>query len=80
MGSQQTKVTPEVVAHEKALLDRLRALQLENKEAGDYVFVHDSANEKRANGGTVAVRAAEDISVEQAQEWQKRLLEDPKNR
>jgi len=77
MGSQQSKASPEVVVHERAVLERLRALRSETRdgESSDYVYVHGGALEKAA-----AVRQAEDLSVAQMHDWQKRLLEDPKNR
>jgi hypothetical protein len=77
MGSQQSQLNPEVAAHEKAVLQQLRAMQLENKENSDYVYVSGDAGEK---GSPAALRKAEDLSVDELQEWQKRLLEDPKNR
>jgi len=76
MGSQQSKLDPEAAAHEKAVLDRLRDMRFESQEGGDYVHVHGTADEK----GARVVREAETLSVDETQEWQKRLLEDPKNR
>ena len=79
MGSEQSKTTPEVTMHEKAVLQRLRAMQLENK-GDDYVLVDGDNNEKRSAGAASVVRQAEDLSVDLMQDWQKRLLDDPKNR
>ena len=85
MGSQQSKPALEVAAHEKAVLERLRSMQLESKTGADegYVYVDNGAealNEKASSRATPLMREAEDLSVEQLQEWQKQLLEDPKNR
>ncbi|KAJ9155624.1 hypothetical protein NKR23_g1856 [Pleurostoma richardsiae] len=84
MGSQQSKASPEAVAHEKAVIERLRAMQLDQKAPTDegYVYVdsdNQAANEK-AMGSLKIQRDAGDIAVSQMQQWQDALLEDPKNR
>lgn len=76
MGAQQSKGSPEVmaaVAHEKAILERLQALSSEDG------FVHVD-NEKGAlfNGGIT--RQPEKLAIELTQNWQSKVLADPKNR
>lgn len=72
--------------HEKAVIDRLRAMQLENRESSDegYVLVGngkptETLNEK-ALGALKLARQPGNISVSQMQQWQSHLLQDPKNR
>lgn len=81
MGAQQSKptVTPEVVMHEKAVLERLRSLRLDEEDG--YVCIGD---EKRA-ATAVACDAAsnrepEGLAVHLLESWQSKLLNDPKNR
>ncbi|KAI1307540.1 peptidase C1-like family protein [Xylaria venustula] len=74
MGAQQSKPSSE---NEKALLDRLRSLQLETTEAGDdFVHVDD---EKAAFDGRLD-RSPEGLALPLTHDWQAKLLEDPKNR
>lgn len=86
MGSYQSKQSPEGAMHEKAVIERLRAIQLENKDSSEegYVLVNDgkqpgSLNEK-AMGAMKLSRQPGNVSVSQMQQWQSHLLEDPKNR
>ncbi|EOO01655.1 putative bleomycin hydrolase protein [Phaeoacremonium minimum UCRPA7] len=86
MGSYQSKLSPEAAMHEKAVIDRLRAMQLENRESSDegYVLVSngkptETLNEK-ALGALKLARQPGNISVSQMQQWQSHLLQDPKNR
>ncbi|OTA54686.1 peptidase C1B, bleomycin hydrolase [Hypoxylon sp. EC38] len=73
MGAQQSKSSPEAAAHEKAILDCLQSLKLED----DFVHV-SSEKEVLFNGGIN--REPEKLAVEITQNWQSKLLEDPKNR
>ncbi|KAI2617114.1 peptidase C1B, bleomycin hydrolase [Hypoxylon sp. NC1633] len=73
MGAQQSKSSPETAAHEKAVLDRLQTLKLEDD------FVHVS-REKSALFGNGIARQPEQLAVEITQDWQSKLLADPKNR
>ncbi|KAI0138047.1 peptidase C1B, bleomycin hydrolase [Hypoxylon sp. NC0597] len=73
MGAQQSKSSPEAAAHEKAILDRLQSLKVED----DFVHV-SSEKEALFNGGIN--RQPEKLAVEITQDWQSKLLEDPKNR
>ncbi|KAI1407795.1 peptidase C1B, bleomycin hydrolase [Hypoxylon sp. FL1857] len=73
MGAQQSKSSPEAAAHEKAVLDRLQSLKLED----DFVHV-SSEKEALFNGGIN--RKPEELAVEITQNWQSKLLADPKNR
>jgi len=84
MGSYQSKVSPEAALHEKQVLERLRAMNLQSNRHSDdgFVVVNEDGrvvNEK-ANGGLVARREAEGLSASQMQAWQSQLLADPKNR
>jgi bleomycin hydrolase len=77
MGAQQSKTTCEMAMHEKAVLERLRMLQLEhNVTEDDFVHVDD---EKVAFDGNLD-RSPEGLSLQLTQDWQTKLLEDPKNR
>ncbi len=73
MGSSQSKVSAEKAVPPKG-----------GEVGGDYVFVRDGkpAGEKEALDPRPDWRAREpqDISVDQMQEWQTKLLADPKNR
>lgn len=73
MGAQQSKSSPESAAYEKAVLDRVRSLKLED----EYVHVE---SEKGApfNGGVS--REPDQLAIETTQSWQSKLLADPKNR
>lgn len=80
MGVTQSKLPAQATAHEKAVLDRLRALQMDEREGLDgYVDV------TAIEGGTsekipTASREPETVSVSVIAEWQDALLKDPKNR
>ncbi|KAK1758602.1 putative bleomycin hydrolase [Echria macrotheca] len=80
MGAQQSKLPEATWSHEKALIERLRALQLEKGRIDDG-YVHVSTTEK--SDGVVDIsksRQPEGLSVDQMAKWQDTLLEDPKNR
>ncbi|KAF2968545.1 hypothetical protein GQX73_g5021 [Xylaria multiplex] len=74
MGAQQSKSSHE---NEKAILDRLRSLQFEQSEIGDD-FVHVDG-EKAVFDGKLH-RSPEGLGIQLTQDWQTKLLEDPKNR
>jgi len=86
MGAYQSKLPANLAPREKAVIDRLLALELENsKQSSDdgYVHIGDSAsNEKGAAGSTdiSKTRKPEAVSVTLMEVWQAALLEDPKNR
>lgn len=78
MGSIQSKPTPA----ERAVIGRLRALELESKgELNDDGFVEVEGgpclNEKAF--GTLR-RTPTTLDIGQLEEWQTKLLTDPKNR
>lgn len=73
MGAQPSK-TLDVSMSEKAVMDRLRNVQLDDE---DYVEV-DSGSEKRGLGG--ADRSPEGLSLSLVTSWQTSILDDPKNR
>ncbi len=87
MGTNQSKTTREVSSHEKAVIECLRSMQLQNKESSDegYVYVQILPKDQ---GGAVNEKADErprlardaSLSVSQMQEWQSNLLLDPKSR
>ncbi|KAI1473832.1 peptidase C1B, bleomycin hydrolase [Daldinia eschscholtzii] len=76
MGAQQSKSSPEAmaaVAHEKAILERLQTFRSEDG------FVHvDSEKGPLFNGGIS--RQPEKLAIELTQNWQSKVLADPKNR
>ena len=76
MGAQQSKSSPEAmaaVAHEKAILERLQTFRSEDG------FVHvDSEKGPVFNGGIS--RQPEKLAIELTQNWQSKVLADPKNR
>ncbi|KAK0729923.1 peptidase C1B, bleomycin hydrolase [Lasiosphaeris hirsuta] len=81
MGSYQSKLPADVSTHEKAVIERLRALQLENKQDADeeYIYVSsDRINEKTRD--LAKSRQPEAVSVSVITKWQDTLLSDPKNR
>lgn len=73
MGAQQSKSSPEAAAHEKAVIDRLQSIKLEDD------FVHVSSEKEAVFNGGIN-RQPEKLAVEITQNWQSKLLEDPKNR
>lgn len=76
MGAQQSKSSSEVAAvaaHEKAVLERLQNLRFED----DFVHVH---SEKGASFKDRIRRVPEGLDIEITQDWQSKLLSDPKNR
>ncbi|KAI1140761.1 peptidase C1B, bleomycin hydrolase [Hypoxylon sp. FL0543] len=73
MGAQQSKTSPEAAAHEKAILDHLQSLKLEDD------FVHVSSEKEPVFSGGIN-RQPEKLAVEITQNWQSKLLADPKNR
>lgn len=83
MGSYQSKPT----AAERAIIDRLRALDLEKRQAANddgYVEVDEFEPSDSLNEKTLGARALRlsptTLDVSQLESWQSRLLEDPKNR
>lgn len=76
MGSHPSKTTPEAVLHEKAVLERLRSLSIE-EDVAEEDFVH-IGNEKGIDAR--ASRHAEDLPVKLSTLWQSKVLADPKNR
>ncbi|KAI1091999.1 peptidase C1B, bleomycin hydrolase [Rostrohypoxylon terebratum] len=76
MGAQQSKSSPEiaaVAAHEKAVLECLQNLRFED----DFVHVH---GEKGASFNDRISRVPEGLDIVTTQDWQSKLLSDPKNR
>ncbi|KAI2469748.1 peptidase C1B, bleomycin hydrolase [Annulohypoxylon bovei var. microspora] len=76
MGAQQSKSSPEiaaVAAHEKAVLERLQSLRFED----DFIHV-DGEKGASFNGGISRQPVGLDIEI--TQDWQSKLLSDPKNR
>lgn len=80
MGSEQSKPT----AAQRAVVERLRALELEKKQAiNDDGFVEvDSFEQSSPNEKTLDAlrRSPSTLDVDQLEDWQTRLLQDPKNR
>lgn len=88
MGNSQSRPSPGEVAQEKALLERLRTLQLDRQGGWDedYVYVGDKKQSDQMNEKSPVVseprepREPEGLSVSEAERWQTELLRDPKNR
>lgn len=91
MGSHPSKVSPEAAAHEKAVLERLRTVQINEADDGvgndnDDGFVYVMTEEKtgRRSYGEGGIRklfrCPEALPVELMGAWQSKVLEDPKNR
>ncbi|KAI1080181.1 peptidase C1B, bleomycin hydrolase [Whalleya microplaca] len=76
MGAQQSKTSPEILMHEKAVLERLRSLQLEVESEDDFVHVD---GEKALVDDTIT-RTPEKLEIELTRAWRSRLLANPKNR
>jgi hypothetical protein len=83
MGNSQSRPLPESWIQEKELLERLRAMQ--NDAVGeDYVHVDEvgkqrrQVNEKDAPGREH--RQPKGLSVSDAEQWQKAMLNDPRSR
>lgn len=85
MGAYQSKLPADLAPRDKAVIDRLRALELENKAGSDdeYVYVGDSDTQEKGAAGSTDIsksRKPESVSVSLMEVWQAALLEDPKNR
>ncbi|KAK0655857.1 peptidase C1B, bleomycin hydrolase [Cercophora newfieldiana] len=81
MGSYQSKLPADATAHETAVIDRLRSLQLEKRELVDdgYDYISDGkAGQKACAVGKS--RQPGTVSVSEMVKWQEALLDDPKNR
>lgn len=81
MGSYQSKPT----AAERAIIDRLRTLDLEKKQAANddgYVEVDEFEPSGSLNEKTLGAlrRSPTTLDISQLENWQYKLLEDPKNR
>lgn len=81
MGAYQSKPT----AAERAVLDRLRTLDLEKKQAANddgYVEVDGFEASSSLNEKTLGAlrRSPTTLDVSQLENWQTKLLKDPKNR
>lgn len=80
MGSEQSKPT----AAQRAVIERLHALEIEKKQAvNDDGFVEvDSFEQGTLNEKTLDAlrRSPSTLDVGQLEDWQTRLLQDPKNR
>ncbi|KAG6367756.1 hypothetical protein INS49_001951 [Diaporthe citri] len=81
MGAYQSKPT----AAERAIIDRLRTLDIEKKQAANddgYVEVDDFESSGSLNEKTLSAlrRPPTTLDVSQLENWQTKLLEDPKNR
>lgn len=72
MGGQPSK-TGETTIHEKAVIERLRTLHMDE----DYVEVSSGA-EKSSIGPLI--RDAEGLPVHVLESWQQAILSDPKNK
>ncbi|KAI4602155.1 hypothetical protein KJ359_009392 [Pestalotiopsis sp. 9143b] len=79
MGSTQSKPTPELVLHEKAVLERLQSMEEDFSEVieGDEEFIHVGHGIK---SDVRLRREAEVLPVELLGSWQSKVLRDPKNR
>ncbi|KAK0628552.1 peptidase C1B, bleomycin hydrolase [Bombardia bombarda] len=81
MGAYQSKLSVEESLHEKAVLERLRSMHLEDKTDEGYVYVDDgNTNEKGEAQDVAKSRQPESVSVSLMTQWQDTLLQDPKNR
>ncbi|RYP62744.1 hypothetical protein DL771_009589 [Monosporascus sp. 5C6A] len=78
MGAPQSKVAPETAMHEKAVLERIQSLQIEDTDSGDnYVYVD---SEKGPIHNIASDRQPEGLAIRLLESWQSKLLQDPKNR
>ena len=82
MGAQESKLPASAAAHQRAVVDRLRALQLEKIDGADdgYVHVDEDGNANEKAHQLAIARQPETLRVELIEKWQEALLEDPKNR
>ncbi|KAK3394407.1 peptidase C1B, bleomycin hydrolase [Podospora didyma] len=82
MGTYLSKLPADATAHEKAVIQRLGALQLEkNSTDEDYILINNDTNEKGRKSATLMSGwRPEEIPVQLMWEWQDSLLKDPKNR
>ncbi|OCK74597.1 bleomycin hydrolase [Lepidopterella palustris CBS 459.81] len=80
MGTSQSKI-PEAAIHEK-LVERLQALHLRNETEivdADYIYIKGEKGEAPPKY-TPGISYKPDVSTTAIEEWEKELMEDPKNR
>jgi bleomycin hydrolase len=75
MGGNQSKMPLE---HEKLVVERLRAFQLEDKEQTESDYVH--IDEKAVGGKAVRRSTWTTLSISEVEHWEHELLQDPKNK
>jgi hypothetical protein len=80
MGAQQSSSSSEKIAQEKAILERLRSVQLGIAE-DDYVNI-DNGGSSKEKGYSLDLqqREPEGLSVQIVRTWQSIFLQNPKNR
>lgn len=79
MGSEQSKPT----VTSRAVVERLRALELENKQAineDGFVEVDSGSSPNEKTLDALRRRSPSTLDVDELEGWQSRLLQDPKNR
>lgn len=76
MGANQSRTQEPALNNEKLVIERLRALQIKDHLSEDLEYVHID-NEKRPR--KLSSQSPE-LSVSAVEQWEKTLLQDPKNR
>lgn len=68
------------IANEKLIVERLRAMQLQDKDNADSEYVH--VDEKAMGKGQASRTRAPwtTLSIEEVGDWEHELLQDPKNK
>jgi hypothetical protein len=83
MGNLSTKTSLEATPHEKAIIQRLRQMQLErdnSAEDDEYVHVGSEQVSEKNIRDMIQARSPGGLSVSLMEMWQNLVLEDPKNR
>jgi bleomycin hydrolase len=75
MGGNQSKMP---IEHEKLVIERLRAFQLEDTEQVESDYVH--IDEKAIGGTTLRRSQSTTLSISEVEHWEHELLQDPKNK
>jgi bleomycin hydrolase len=75
MGGTQSKMP---IEHEKLVVERLRAFQLEDNQQAESDYVH--IDEKAVGGKALRRSPWTTLSISEVEHWEHELLQDPKNK
>lgn len=82
MGANNTKVAEKPIVNEKFVIERLRAMEIEEQSENEYVYIEGKCSRSMPlNAARIEwKREPSTLSASDIEQWQHKLLEDPKNR